>query len=109
MRIPPEPLSEPLRNLTSLGGPPPNQQGVYDPMNALAVTAVSGTFNGRDSYGNRRENPQPHFDPDDTIPYSFGWYPNPGAVSYDNLFYGALRPRSPAQACLPAACSTTTA
>ncbi len=80
-------------NSTSLGGPPPNQQGVYDPMNALAVTAVSGTFNGQTVTGIVATNPQPHFDPDYTIPYSFGWYPNPGAVSYDNLFYaGAAAP-----------------
>ena len=31
--------------------------------------------------------PQNHFDADETIPHSFGWYPAPGSVSYDNLFY----------------------
>ena len=31
--------------------------------------------------------PQNHFDADQTIPHSFGWYPAPGSISYDNLFY----------------------
>jgi PEP-CTERM motif-containing protein len=37
--------------------------------------------------------PQNHFESDQTIPHSFGWYPAPGKVSYDNLFYaGGLAP-----------------
>jgi len=83
-------------NLTSLGGPPPNFQSVVDPSNALAVTGVTGTFSdialgisGATITGLVATNPQPHYDPDYTIPFSFGWYPGVPAtvVSYDNLFY----------------------
>jgi hypothetical protein len=81
-------------------GPPPNYQGAVDPANALAVTGATGTFSDLalniDNVaitGIFATNPQNHFDKDQTIPYSFGWYPAPGAVSYDNLFYaGANAP-----------------
>jgi hypothetical protein len=81
-------------------GPPPNFHGVVDPANALAVTGAAGSFSdaflGIDNVaitGLVATNPQNHFDADQTIPYSFGWYPAPGSVSYDNLFYaGAAAP-----------------
>jgi hypothetical protein len=87
-------------NQNSLGGPPPNYQGIVDPSNALAVTGISGVFSDAalgiadaTIMGLVMTNPQPHFDNDYTIPFSFGWYPAPGAVSYDNLFYaGANAP-----------------
>jgi hypothetical protein len=74
----------------------PNFQSKVDPANALAVTDVAGTFSdatlgivGATITGLVATNPQPHYDPDYTIPYSFGWYPGVPAttVSYDNLFY----------------------
>ena len=75
-------------------GPPPNWQGAVDPANALAVTGATGIFSDLalsiDNVaitGILATNPQNHFDQDQTIPYSFGWYPAPGGVSYDNLFY----------------------
>jgi hypothetical protein len=81
-------------------GPPPNFSGAVDPANALAVTGATGTFsdaalsiNGVAITGVFATSPQNHFDPDYTIPYSFGWYAGPGSVSYDNLFYsGGLAP-----------------
>jgi hypothetical protein len=81
-------------------GPPPNFHGAVDPANALAGTGAAGFFSdvglGIDNVaitGIVATNPQNHFDPDPTIPYSFGWFPAPGAVSYDNLFYaGANAP-----------------
>ncbi len=81
-------------------GPPPNFSGAVDPANALAVTGATGTFsdkalsiNGVAITGVFATNPQNHFEPDWTIPHSFGWYPAPGTVSYDNLFYsGGLAP-----------------
>ena len=40
------------------------------------------------SLASRRTNPQNQFDPDQTIPHSFGLFRHaPGSVSYDNLFY----------------------
>ena len=47
---------------------------------ALSIkdVAITGVF---------ATDPQNHFDPDQNIPHSFGWYPAPGKVSYDNLFY----------------------
>lgn len=74
----------------------PNFQSLYDPPNALAVTGVTGTFSDAalgisdaTITGLVATNPQPHYDRDYTIPYSFGWYPGVPAttVSYDNLFY----------------------
>jgi hypothetical protein len=81
-------------------GPPPNFSGAVDPANALAVTGAAGFFSdvalGIDNVaitGIVATNPQNHFDADQTIPHSFGWYPAPGSVSYDNLFYaGANAP-----------------
>jgi PEP-CTERM motif-containing protein len=81
-------------------GPPPNFSGAVDPANALAVTGAAGTFSDVALgiadvaiIGVFAANPQNHFDPDYTIPHSFGWYPAPGKVSYDNLFYaGGLAP-----------------
>ena len=82
------------------GNPPPSYSGKVDPANALAVTGASGTFSdvalgfaNVAITGVLATNPQNHFDADATIPYSFGWYPAPGVVSYDNLFYaGANAP-----------------
>jgi hypothetical protein len=75
-------------------GPPPNYHGAVDPANALAVTGAAGFFSdvalGIDGVaitGVFPTDPQNHFDADQTIPYSFGWYPAPTKVSYDNLFY----------------------
>jgi hypothetical protein len=81
-------------NVSSVPGNAPNFQSAYDPPNALAVTAVTGTFSDV-ALGISNEtitkivgtNPQRHFAPDYTIPYSFSWYPAPNDVSYDNLFY----------------------
>jgi hypothetical protein len=83
-------------------GPPPNFSGAVDPANALAVTDANGTFsdvalgiNDVAIIGVFATDPQNHFDPDWTIPHSFGWYPAPGKVSYDNLFYaGGLAPET---------------
>jgi hypothetical protein len=73
---------------------PPSWQGLYDPLNALAITGVTGTFSDKalgitdaTITGLIATNPEPHFDQDQTIPHSLGWYPAPGVVSYDNLFY----------------------
>jgi hypothetical protein len=83
-------------NLISVPGGPPNQQGLYDPLSAQAITGATGTFSDAALgitdvaiTGLIATNPQPHYDPDDTIPYSFGWYPGIPAttISYDNLFY----------------------
>ncbi len=75
-------------------GPPPNFQGAVDPANALAITDAKGVFsdvalgiNGVAITGVFATDPQNHFDADQTIPHSFGWYPAPGSVSYDDLFY----------------------
>jgi hypothetical protein len=75
---------------------------VVDPSNALAVTGITGTFSDAALgitdvaiTGLIATNPQPHYDQDYTIPYSFAWYPGipATAVSYDNLFYlGANAP-----------------
>ena len=83
-------------------GPPPNFSGAVDPANALAVTGANGTFSDVALgiadvaiIGVFTTDPQNHFDPDWTIPHSFGWYPAPGKVSYDNLFYaGGLAPET---------------
>ena len=83
-------------------GPPPNFSGAVDPANALAVTDANGTFSDVALgiadvaiIGVFATDPQNHFDPDWTIPHSFGWYPAPGKVSYDNLFYaGGLAPET---------------
>lgn len=84
----------PANLLGPSAGPPPNFQGKVDPANALAITGVTGTFSdvalgftGVAITGVVTTNPQNHFDPDYTIPHSFGWYPTLGAHSYDNLFY----------------------
>jgi len=83
-------------NLVTVSPTPPQFQGKVDPANALAVTGVTGTFSdvalgiaGATITGLVATNPQPHYDPDPTIPFSFGWYPGVPAtvVSYDNLFY----------------------
>ena len=75
-------------------GPAPNFSGAVDPANALAVTGATGTFSDAALgiadvaiIGIFATSPQNHFDPDWTIPFSFGWYSAPGSVSYDNLFY----------------------
>jgi PEP-CTERM motif len=84
----------PANLLGPSGGPPPNYQGAVDPANALAVTGATGAFSDLalniDNVaitGIFATDPQNHFDQDQTIPHSFGWYPAPGSVSYDNLFY----------------------
>jgi PEP-CTERM motif len=84
----------PANLLGPSSGPPPNYQGAVDPANALAVTGATGTFSDlalnidnvaiTDIFAT---DPQNHFDQDQTIPHSFSWYPVPGSVSYDNLFY----------------------
>jgi hypothetical protein len=83
-------------NLVNVSPTAPSFQGVVDPSNALAVTGVTGVFSDATLgivdatiTGLVATNPQPHYDPDYTIPYSFGWYPGvpATAVSYDNLFY----------------------
>jgi hypothetical protein len=89
-----------LGNPPGPGNPPPTYSGKVDPANALAVTGASGTFSDVALSisdvaitGVFPTDPQNHFDPDFTIPHSFGWYPAPGKVSYDNLFYaGGLAP-----------------
>ena len=94
-------------------GPPPNFQGAVDPANALAVTDVTGTFSDAalgivdaTITGLVAINPQLHFAPDHTIPYSFSWYPAPNVVSYDNLFYpGSGAPLT----CLPTPTEPTAA
>jgi hypothetical protein len=75
-------------------GSAPNFQGAVDPANALAVTNATGMFSDAILHisdvaitGVFPTDPQNHFDADPTIPHSFGWYPAPGSVSYDNLFY----------------------
>ena len=87
-------FATPANLLGPSAGPPPNFQGAVDPANALAITDAMGTFSDKilniDNVaiiGIFATNPQNHFDPDQTIPHSFGWYPAPGSVSYDNLFY----------------------
>ncbi len=90
----------PANLLGPSAGPPPNFQGAVDPANALAITDATGTFSDKilniDNVaitGILATNPQNHFEMDQTIPHSFGWYPAPGSVSYDNLFYaGANAP-----------------
>jgi hypothetical protein len=84
----------PANLLGPSAGPPPNFRGAVDPANALAVTDAMGTFSDKilniDNVaitGIFATDPQNHFDQDQTIPHSFGWYPAPGSVSYDNLFY----------------------
>lgn len=81
-------------NLIGPSGPPPNYSGAVDPANSLAITGAIGVFsdfalgiNGVAITGVLATNPQNHFDADQTIPHSFGWYPAPGSISYDNLFY----------------------
>lgn len=83
-------------NLVTASPTPPKFQGKVDPANALAVTDVTGTFSdvalgitGATITSLIITNPQPHYDPDYTIPVSFGWFPGVPAtvVSYDNLFY----------------------
>jgi len=83
-------------NLAFVSPTAPSYQGLVDPANALAVTGVTGVFSDvalgivdATITGLVPTNPQPHYDPDYTIPYSFGWYPGVPAtvVSYDNLFY----------------------
>ena len=83
-----------LANLLGPSGPPPSYSGAVDPANALAITDAMGAFSdvalgisGVAITGVLATSPQNHFDPDETIPHSFGWYPPPGSVSYDNLFY----------------------
>lgn len=83
-----------LANLLGPSGPPPSFSGAVDPANSLAITGAIGVFsdfalgiNGVAITGVLATNPQNHFDADQTIPHSFGWYPAPGSISYDNLFY----------------------
>ena len=83
-----------LANLLGPSGPPPSFSGAVDPANSLAITGAIGLFsdlalgiNGVGITGVLATNPQNHFDHDQTIPHSFGWYPAPGSISYDNLFY----------------------
>lgn len=83
-----------LANLLGPSGPPPSFSGAVDPANSLAITGAIGLFsdlalgiNGVGITGVLATNPQNHFDADQTIPHSFGWYPAPGSISYDNLFY----------------------
>jgi hypothetical protein len=83
-----------LANLLGPSGPPPSFSGAVDPANSLAITGAIGLFsdlalgiNGVGITGVLATNPQNHFDQDQTIPHSFGWYPAPGSISYDNLFY----------------------
>ena len=97
LTIGPDPFADTMGifgTAANLVGPPPNFHGAVDPANALAVTGAAGFFSdvglGIDNVaitGIVASNPQNHFDQDPTIPYSFGWFPAPGAVSYDNLFY----------------------
>jgi hypothetical protein len=84
----------PANLLGPSAGPPPNFQGAVDPANALAIIDATGTFSDKilniDNVaitGIFATDPQNHFDKDQNIPHSFGWYPAPGKVSYDNLFY----------------------
>jgi len=94
-------------NVAAVSPIPPMFQSKVDPANALAVTGVTGTFSdaalgivNATIVGLVAINPQPHYDPDYTIPFSFGWFPGIPAtvVSYDNLFYaGAHAPLT----CLP--------
>lgn len=96
----------PANLIGPVAGPPPNFQGAVDPANALAVTNVTGVFSdaalgivNATITGLVAIDPQRHFAPDYTIPYSFSWYPAPNDVSYDNLFYpGSGAPLT----CLPA-------
>ena len=83
-------------NVAAVSPTPPEFQSKVDPANALAVTGVTGTFsdaalkiNDVTITGLVATNPQPHYEKDYTIPFSFGWYPGIPAtvVSYDNLFY----------------------
>ncbi len=81
-------------NLIGPSGPPPNYSGAVDPANSLAITGAIGVFSdfalgikGVAITGVLATDPQNHFDADQTIPHSFGWYPAPGSISYDNLFY----------------------
>ena len=83
-------------NVAPVSPTAPNFQSKVDPANALAVMGVTGTFSDAalnicdaTITGLVATNPQPHYDPDYTIPFSFGWYPGvpATAVSYDNLFY----------------------
>src|SRR6202050_5044991 len=74
---------------------PPSWQGLYDPLNALAITGATGTFSDKALgitdvaiTGLLATNPEPHFDADQAIPHSFGWYPAPGGGSSGNLLYG---------------------
>jgi hypothetical protein len=89
-------------NLVQASPTPPMWQGVVDPANALAVTGITGFFSdaalgitNAKITGLVLTDPQPHFDADQNIPYSFGWYPAlpTPVLSYDNLFYsGGLTP-----------------
>ena len=82
-------------NLVTVPGGPPNQQGLYDPLSAQAITGATGTFSdvalgitNEAITGILANNYSPHFAPDPTIPYSFSYYtPMDPTVSYDNLFY----------------------
>jgi hypothetical protein len=86
------------------GNPAPSFQGKVDPANALAISDATGTFSDVALpvpiadvaiTGVLTTDPQNHFDADWYIPHSFGWYPAPGKVSYDNLFYaGGLAPET---------------
>jgi hypothetical protein len=80
----------------------PGFVGLADPTNALSVTGAVGTFSDANLglsnvaiTGFVANNYLPHFDNDQTIPYSFSWYtgtgfpaaPSSTLLSYDNLFY----------------------
>lgn len=79
----------------------PGYFGLADPINALSVTGAVGTFSDANLglsnvaiTGYVANNYLPHFDNDQTIPFSFSWYTGVGfpagastLLSYDNLFY----------------------
>jgi PEP-CTERM motif len=98
----PDPYAGPL---FSTGTTPntmgPGYFGLADPTNALSVTGAVGTFSDANLgisnvaiTGFVANNYLPHFDNDQTIPFSFSWYSGTGfpagastLLSYDNLFY----------------------
>ena len=102
----------------------PGFVGLADPTDALSVTNAVGTFSDANLglsnvaiTGFVANSYLPHFDNDQTIPYSFSWYtgtgfpaaPSSTLLSYDNLFYTAPAPRSPVSESRPVALLTITA
>ena len=83
---------------------PPMFQGLGDPLNSYLVSTASGSFSDAvlglvdvPIVGVVADQFSLHFEPDQTIPYSFSWYLNvPGNLSYDELFY----PDGAPQTCL---------